>query len=108
MTKDKKSASVAAWKVFFYEHARPGPARATPPQLEAMLCFSAWQRSLTIGMLLIPCLAKMLLHVASKHVEIQEKTVATSSLIKWAAWLAEGPGNSLKKLHRFSLGLPPD
>ena len=100
--KDKKSASLAAWKLLFYEHPRPGPARATPPQLEAMLCFSAWQRSLTRGMLPTPCVAKMLLHVASKHVEVQEKAAATASIIKWAAWLAEGPGNSLKKLHRFS------
>ena len=44
----------------------------------------------------------MLLHVASKQVEIQEKAAATASIVKWTAWLAEGPGNCLKKLHRFS------
>ena len=53
-------------------------------------------------MLLTPCWAKMLLCVASKQVEVQEKAAATASIVKWAAWLAEGPGNSLKKLHRFS------
>ena len=77
-------------------------ATATPPQLEAMLCFSAWQRSLTRGMLLTPCVAKMLLHVASKQAEAQEKAAATASVVKWTAWLAEGPGNSFKKLRRFS------
>lgn len=100
--KDKKPASVAAWKLLFYEHPRPDPARATSPQLEAMPCISAWQRSLTRGMLLTPCLAKMVLHVASKQVEIQEKAAVTASIINWTSWLAEGPGNSLKKLHRFS------
>ena len=44
----------------------------------------------------------MLLHVATKQVEIQEKAAATASVIKWAAWLTEGPSSSLKKLHRFS------
>ena len=84
--KENKAASVAAWKLLFYEHPRPDPARATPPQLEAMLCFSAWQRSLTRGMLLTPCLAKMLLYVASKQVEVQEKAAATASIVKWTAW----------------------
>ena len=64
--------------------------------------FSAWQRSLTRGMLLTPCVAKLLLHVASKQVEVQEKAAAAASIVKWTAWLAEGLGNSLKKLHRFS------
>ena len=86
----------------FYEHPRPDMATATPPQLEAMLCFSAWQRSLTRGMLLTPCVAKLLLHVASKQAEVQEKAAAAASIVKWTAWLAEGPGNNLKKLHRFS------
>ena len=100
--KDKKSASVAAWKLLFYERPHPGPALATPPQLEAMLCFSAWQTSLTRGMLLAPCLAKMLLYVASQQVEVQEKAAATASIIRWIAWLVEGLRSSLKKLHRFS------
>ena len=30
------------------------------------------------------------------------KKAATASIVKWTAWLAEGPGASLKKLHRFS------
>lgn len=55
--KDKKAAWTAAWTLPFYEHPRPDPVRATQPQLEAMLCFSAWQRSLTRGMLLTPCWA---------------------------------------------------
>jgi len=53
-------------------------------------------------MALAPCAAKMLLHVAAKQAEIQEKAAAAASILKWTAWLAEGPGNSLKKLHRFS------
>ena len=53
-------------------------------------------------MLLTPRVAKMLLHLASKQAEVQEKAAAVASILKWAAWLAEGPGNSLKKLHRFS------
>ena len=100
--KVKKAASVAAWKLLFYEHPRPDPARATQLQWEAMLCFSAWQRSLARGMLLTPCWAKMLLHVASKQVELQEKAAATASVSKWTTWLTEGPSSSLKKLHRFS------
>ena len=44
----------------------------------------------------------MLLHVASKQVEEQEKAAATASVIKWTTWLTEGPSSSLKKLHRFS------
>ena len=86
----------------FYEHPRPDMATATPMQLEAMLCFAAWQRPLTRGMLLTPCVAKLLLHVAAKQAEMQEKAAAAASILKWTAWLAEGPGNSLKKLHRFS------
>ena len=52
--------------------------------------------------MLTPCVAKLLLHVASRQAEIQEKAAATASIVKWTGWLAEGPGNSLKKLHRFS------
>ena len=44
----------------------------------------------------------MLLHVASKQAEAQEKAAATASIVEWTTWLAEGPGNSLKQLHRFS------
>ena len=80
--KEKKAASAAAWKLMFYEHPRPDMATATPPQLEAMLCFSAWQRSLTRGMLLTPCVAKLLSHVASKQAEVQEKAVAVASIVK--------------------------
>ena len=100
--KDRKTEFAAAWKLLFYEHPRPDPARATPPQLEAMLCFFAWQKSLTRGMLLTPCWAKMLLQVASKQVEVQEKVAATASVIKWTTRLTEGSSSSLKKLHRFS------
>ena len=101
-TKEKRTASTAAWKLMYYEHPRPDMAMATPSQLEAMFCFSAWQRSLTRGMVLNPCVVKMLVHVASKQAEIQEKAASVASILKWTAWLAEGPGNSLKKLHRFS------
>ena len=62
--KDKKTASIAAWKLLFYEHPRPDPARAIEPQLEAMACFSAWQRSLARAMLLTPCWVEMMLHAA--------------------------------------------
>ena len=52
-------------------------------------------------MLLPPLLAKMLLRVASKQVEVQEKAAATASVIKRTTWLTEGPSSSLKRLHRF-------
>ena len=68
-SKEKRTASTAAWKLMFYEHPRPDMATSTPPQLVAMLCFSAWLTSLTRGMLLTPCVAKLLLHVAAKQAE---------------------------------------
>ena len=100
--KDRKTASAAAWKLLFDEHPRPDPARATQPQLDAMLCFAAWQRSLTRGMLLTPCWAEMLLRVASTQAEGEEKAAATASVIKWTSWLTEGPSKQLKKQHPFS------
>ena len=52
----RKSASettkrAAQWKIRWYDHPTPDPARASPPQLQAMETFKWWQRKLEHGML---------------------------------------------------------
>ena len=69
--KDKKAASVAAWKLLFYEHPRPDPARFTQPQLETMRCFFPSTEVVRQRDAPRPSWAKMLLHVASKQVKVQ-------------------------------------
>ena len=66
------------------------------------MCFFTWQRSLTRGMFIVPCWVEMLLHVATKQVEVQETIAAIAPVIKCTSSLTEGPRNSLKTLHRFS------
>ena len=72
-TKYAKVANVAAWKLLHYTHPQPDPAKATLPQLDAMHCFSAWQKSLARGQLLTHRWVEMLLYVATKQAEAEER-----------------------------------
>lgn len=92
-TKDRKLAAAATWKLLHYVHPQAELAKATPPQLSAMLCFSACQKSLTRGQLLLPRWVHTLLYVAIKQAETTERAASAASVVKWTSWFLDGPAS---------------
>ena len=91
-TKRSSHADAARWKIRFYRHPKPDPARATVEQMMSFKVFEDWRDAIRAGQLHSRPWLVMLKHVAEKQAEKEEAAAQLANMKSYQEWIEGGSG----------------
>ena len=99
---DEKEKAEAIRKILYYKHPWPKITLATQEQVKAFEAFLVWKGLVSHQLLDSPEWARMMQGTAVENAEREERAAQYAAMVKWQAWIHEGPAAGLKRQHRFS------